>query len=83
MSGGSYDYKYQKITELSGEILSGGDHRKLRTIVSTVLAMMGSICHDIEWIDSDDMGDHDWKDEIIPQLIKLQGYMLGVQIKDE
>lgn len=60
MSGGSYDYAFQKLEDLAGSIVKRRDNKITRLRVSKLLKELADICHDIEWIDSGDYGDDDW-----------------------
>ncbi len=58
MSGGSYQYAYNRIEELADEIRPT---TPLRRAFKTHLRKVAAACHDIEWVDSSDcsLGDED------------------------
>ncbi len=62
MSGGSHDYAYLKLNEVADSFYYERGHEEARKKVAEILRLMSDICHDIEWIDSGDYGDEDWKD---------------------
>ena len=61
MSGGSHDYAYQKLRDIADSFYTEQSHLDARKKVSKILHLMEDICHDIEWIDSGDYGEEDWK----------------------
>jgi len=77
MSGGSYDYKYKKIEELSDLLLDyflslekdeqdewykyAKKFQPVRNRMAKVLKEIAVQCHDIEWIDSGDYGEEEWR----------------------
>jgi hypothetical protein len=82
MSGGHYDYKYHHLDDLADEMENEIKrenrwepitHIAEREYVIKKLRELAKICHDIEWIDSSDYGEKDWKpitDFMINGLIK-------------
>ena len=58
MSGGSYDYLYEKVESMAGQ-LEG--HKPLRRAFAAHLRMVARAMQDIEWVDSCDssQGDED------------------------
>ena len=62
MSGGAYEYKYKEIEGLA-EMLSPtyDKYQPFRKRVAEVLRQVARLCHDVEWIDSGDYGEEDWK----------------------
>jgi hypothetical protein len=62
MSGGSHDYAYSKLNEIAESFYpTPSDHLEERKKVAKILKLVAEICHDIEWIDSGDYGNEDWK----------------------
>ena len=65
MSGGSYDYAYWKIADLSESIRErageweGSPAHKLRLEFAYLLEKVAKAAHDIEWVDSCDYGPGD------------------------
>jgi len=62
MSGGAYNYAYCRLENLAEEIKQRDDHQALRCLVSDYLKRLADICRTIEWIDSGDYGEEEWKD---------------------
>lgn len=65
MSGGSHDYAYSKLDDIADSFYmepEKDEYIKLRKKVADILRHMSKICHDIEWIDSCDYGQEDWKE---------------------
>jgi hypothetical protein len=58
MSGGSYDYAYQRIADLAEEIRmrAEGDHVDLRAAFAAHLEKCAEAARAIEWVDSGDSG---------------------------
>jgi hypothetical protein len=58
MSGGSYNYEFERIEELAKEIRA---INPLRKAFKTHLTKVAKACRDIEWVDSSDssVGDED------------------------
>ncbi len=72
MSGGSHDYAYQKLNDIADSFSPQEiTHKEERAKVGKILRLMSDICHDIEWIDSCDYGEEDWK-EVQENLKKIQ-----------
>lgn len=65
MSGGSHDYAFQKLLDIADSFHYEEPrlkHIEERQKVAKILRIMSEICHDIEWIDSGDMGgEEDWE----------------------
>ena len=55
MSGGSYDYLYSKVEDVANR-LSDISETPLRRAFAEHLQLVASALHDIEWVDSGDMG---------------------------
>ena len=62
MSGGSYDYTFGKIDDLADAIQP--KNNKGRIAFKKLLKLVATACHDIEWVDSSDMGDGDENEAI-------------------
>ena len=62
MSGGSYDYLYQRVTDMA-HTMQHSD-RPLRKAFGVHLLLIASAMHDVEWVDSADYGSGD-EDEAI------------------
>lgn len=62
MSGGSHDYAFQKLEDIeeSFRVYEIG-HKEERNKLADILKLVAKIAHDIEWIDSSDYGEDDWK----------------------
>jgi hypothetical protein len=74
MSGGSHDYAYQKLNDIADSFYTKprqDEHLEARKKVAKILNLMSEICHDIEWIDSCDYGEDDWKkvEELLGEII--------------
>lgn len=63
MSGGSYDYAFGKIDDLAENIQN--KNNKGRIAFKKLLKLVAKACHDIEWVDSSDMGDGDENEAIM------------------
>jgi len=63
MSGGSYDYKYRELEELADlfDPQPRDDKQPIRKRLSIALREIAQQCHDVEWIDSGDYGEENWK----------------------
>ncbi len=64
MSGGSHDYAYTKLVDIADSFYVKPQHDihlESRKKVAEILRLMSEICYDIEWIDSGDYGEDDWK----------------------
>jgi len=61
MSGGSYDYAYQRIDDLADAIRAT---TPLRKAFKKHLKNVATACHQIEWVDSGDCGEGDEDDAI-------------------
>jgi len=75
MSGGSYNYKYQEIEELSNLLWGylsnlneqeewyeyAKKYQPIRNKMARALKEIAVQCHDIEWIDSSDYGEEQWQ----------------------
>lgn len=57
MSGGSYDYSYQKVLEMADQLAHSPS--PLRRAFSVHLKKVAVAMHDIEWVDSCDYGKGD------------------------
>ena len=62
MSGGAYDDAYCRLEDLAEEIKQRDDHKALRCLVSDYLKKFTDVCKTIEWIESGDYGEEEWKD---------------------
>ena len=73
MSGGSYQYKFAEIKELSDLLLNylsslqkdewykyAKKYQPIRNRMADALKEIAVQCHDIEWIDSGDYGEEEW-----------------------
>lgn len=87
MSGGSYDHAYYKLDELSDSIKEylqephySPEVVRLRTKFAELLRLCAVAAHDIEWVDSGDMGDDD---EVKAIKVALEGpYSVSERIGD-
>lgn len=57
MSGGSWDYVYQRFEGVSGRLISSKE--PLRRALGKKIALIADAMHDIEWVDSCDLGKGD------------------------
>jgi len=55
MSGGSWDYFYQRLEEVAERLRASND--PLRKAFGTHLNLCATALHDIEWVDSNDFAD--------------------------
>lgn len=83
MSGGSWDYVYQKVAETSERLMLSKCHHR-RALGSTLNSYVKAL-HDIEWVDSGDYGPGDelssireaiGKEKILSELIKDAKYLI-------
>jgi len=70
VSGGSYNYLYRKVIEVA-ETLSDSNQPDYRKAFAKHLVFIANALHDIEWVDSSDMGNGADK-EAIMQCISMQ-----------
>lgn len=63
MSGGSYDYKYINLIELADMLdpPKRDGYEPIRNRLGKALRSMSEQCKIVEWIDSGDYGDDDFK----------------------
>jgi len=59
MSGGSYDYAFNRIDELACQIRARSETDPRRVAFANLLAVCAKAAHDIEWVDSCDYGPGD------------------------
>jgi len=74
MSGGSHDYAYMKLEEIANSFYTEPEkptYVEARKKVADILRLMSKVCHDIEWIDSSDYGQDEWK-EVLKNLDKIK-----------
>lgn len=57
MSGGSWDYMYQKLEEAADRLKA--DKKPLRRAFGAHVAKVAKALHDVEWVDSCDYGEND------------------------
>ena len=57
MSGGSWNYLYGQVDDAAGKLQESKD--PLRRVFGEHLYLCAKALHDIEWVDSSDMGDGD------------------------
>ncbi len=63
MSGGHYDYAFEKIEDLADKLSPSRDkYQPIRDRASKMLKLAAKISYDIEWIDSGDYGEESWKE---------------------
>ena len=65
MSGGSHDYAFRKLEDIAESFYQPPEkisHIEYRKKVYDILKIVSKACHTIEWIDSGDCGEEDWKD---------------------
>ena len=62
MSGGSYEYAYERIESLADAIEPS---TPLRKVFKEHLRLVAKACHDIEWVDSGDWSDNAEEEAII------------------
>lgn len=73
MSGGSHDYAYRKLDDVADSFDISREkieHVEARKKVADILRHMSKICYCIEWIDSADYGEDDWK-KVLEMLSKI------------
>lgn len=63
MSGGSYDYFYSDLEDFANSIDQYGMNPK-RAAFRRLLLLCAKAAHDIEWVDSGDLGDGDESEAI-------------------
>lgn len=62
MSGGVYDYLYENIEDLADRLNPVHDkYQPLRKRLALALRGIAKVCQVVEWIDSCDYGEDDWK----------------------
>lgn len=74
MSGGSHDYAYLKLENIADSFWVEPkpiEQEMARKKVAIILKYISKVCHDIEWIDSGDYGEEDWK-KVIENLSRIE-----------
>ena len=64
MSGGSWDYAYRTIEDVSRRLMRRESHA-IRKAFGELMLRCAQAMHDIEWVDSNDMGDGDEMEAIM------------------
>jgi hypothetical protein len=73
MSGGSWDYAYLRLDEVAERLItSDPKEHLLRVRLGAQLKLMVAALHDIEWVDSGDLGEGDDEPAIKAALGALQ-----------
>lgn len=72
MSGGAYNYAYQRIADLALEIRARAGRDPKRLTFARLLDAVAKAARDIEWVDSGDTGP-DGADESIAEAIAFGG----------
>jgi hypothetical protein len=73
MSGGSYQYAFEKIEYLADDIRGT---TLLRRAFKTHLQKVAKACHDIEWVDSCDYAPGDENEAIKACLGEMTGFLI-------
>ena len=70
MSGGSWNYSYQAVTEMGSQLLSNED--PVRRAFGEHLKLIADAMHDLEWVDSGDYGPGREHEAILKVLSKAE-----------
>ena len=83
MSGGSYNYAYDKVLEMA-DSLERYSKDPLRLAFAKHLQKVATAMHDIEWVDSGDYGERD-EEEAIKAVLFTDGWedSKGCQLEHE
>lgn len=81
MSGGSYDYAYNKAEDMADSLCSK-TNSPLRRAFGRHLNLVAKAMHDIEWVDSGDYGTGDENDAIAKVLVDPKRLQLEILKQD-